>query len=258
MSSDTRDAAGSRPVPTSKELRQQFADMRRLLMSYEFALDSLMLKVNLLREDFRLTRDYNPIEHVNARVKSPQSILDKARRKKIPFTPESLRENLFDIAGLRLTCSFKTDIYQVKEQLLSHEDVRLRSERDYIEHPKPNGYQSLHLIVEVPVHLTGGKEWVPVEIQLRTVAMDFWASLEHKIHYKYHGDVPRHLTDSLKLSADMASTLDNTMERLYEEVRSLSPEDQPGEADPLLPLYQAIEESTLRRNLDSWHDPDLD
>ena len=246
------------PVPSSAELRQQFTDMRRLLMVYEFALDSMMLKVNLLREDFRLTRDYNPIEHVNARVKSPQSILDKARRKGIAFTPESLRENLLDIAGLRLTCSFKNDIYQVKEQLLAHGDVRLRAERDYIETPKPNGYQSLHLIVEVPVHLTGGQEWVPVEIQLRTVAMDFWASLEHKIHYKYHGDVPRHLTDSLKLSADMAATLDNTMERLYEEVRRLPPAADPGEADPLLPLFHAIEEASFRRDLESWQDSDRD
>lgn len=229
-------------------MREQFIDMRRLLMVYEFALEAMMLKVNLLREDFRLARDYNPIEHVNARVKSPQSILDKAQRKGIPFTPEQLRRELFDIAGLRLTCSFKTDIYQVRDHLLLHDDVRLKEEKDYIKNPKPNGYQSLHLIVEVPIHLTAGVQWVPVEIQLRTVAMDFWASLEHKIYYKYHGEVPRHLTDSLKLAADMAATMDTTMERLYEEVRSLSPKHEPGRADPLLPLFDAIEQATLSAN----------
>ncbi len=241
-------------IKVGADLQKQFTDMRRLLMVYEFALDAMMLKVNMLREDLRLTRDYNPIEHVNARVKSPQSILDKARRKGIAFTPESLREQMLDIAGLRLTCSFQADIYQVRDQLLADSDLRLVTERDYIANPKANGYQSLHLIVEVPLHLSGGTERVPVEIQLRTVAMDFWASLEHKIYYKYHGEVPRHLTDSLKLAADMAATLDTTMERLYEEVRTLTTDEEPGEADPLLPLFHAIEESTLRRDLAAWEE----
>ena len=238
---------------------EQFTEMRQLLMVYEFALETMVLKVNLLREDFHLLRDYNPIEHVNYRVKSPQSILDKARRKGIGFTPASLRENLLDIAGLRLTCSFKNDIYQVRDHLLRHEDVILLEEKDYIAEPKPNGYQSLHLIVEVPVLLGDTTERVPVEIQLRTVAMDFWASLEHKIYYKYHGHVPRHLTDSLKLAADMASTMDTTLERLYEEVRSLSPETGPETGDPLLPLFDAIKQTTLGSGeLGSSSEPDSD
>ncbi len=228
-----------------RDVRRQFAEMRQMLMTYGFALDTMVLKVNLLREDFHLLRDYNPIEHVNSRVKTPQSILEKARRKGVAFTPEMLKKNLLDIAGLRLTCSFRTDIYQVRDHLLRHEDVQLVEEKDYIENPKPNGYQSLHLIVKVPVHLSKGIQWVPVEIQLRTVAMDFWASLEHKIYYKYRGDVPRHLTDSLKLAADMAATMDTTMERLYEEVRNLTPSEEPGTADPLLPLFNAIEQTAL-------------
>ncbi len=244
MSSDddaTIQPAGLDP----QQIREQFVQMRRLLMVYEHALQTVLLKVNLLRDEFRLERDYNPIEHVSSRVKSPQSITDKARRKGVAVTTESLRANILDIAGLRLICSFQNDIFQVRERLLTHGDLRLREERDYISNPKPNGYQSLHLLVEVPVYLAGGRQWVPVEIQLRTVAMDFWASLEHKIHYKYRGEVPPDLTSSLKLAADMASTMDRTMERLYEEVRSLQPPSEPTEADPMLPLFRAIESASM-------------
>lgn len=209
-----------------EQIKTVLAQTRRLLMTYEFGMQSVMTRVNILRDEFRLAHSYNPIEHVSSRIKSLQSLRKKMSRKGLPILPETLRENIFDIAGIRLTCSFVSDIYRMRKLLIQQPDLKLLEERDYIANPKPNGYKSLHLIVEVPVYLTDRVEHIPVEIQLRTIAMDFWASLEHKIYYKYEKDVPRHLTDALKLAADVASSLDTSMERIHEEIHQLELADR--------------------------------
>jgi putative GTP pyrophosphokinase len=208
-----------RPLPA--DLRAQVQEFRRLMMTYKFAIDEVMTKITVLRDEFRHVHDDNPIEHLGSRLKSFESIAAKARRKGVPLTPEAVREHLCDVAGVRVTCSFVSDIYRVRDMLVAQRDITVVEERDYIARPKANGYKSLHLIVKVPVFLSDGVEDVVVEIQLRTIAMDFWASLEHKIYYKYEREVPSHLTDALKLAADVAATLDTTMERIHDEVREL-------------------------------------
>lgn len=208
-------------------MRRQLADLRKMMLLYEAAMESVTSRIEVLQEDFRLLHDYNPIEHVKSRLKSPESILAKAERKGTTLNTDNLMGSLFDIAGVRLTCSFPGDIYRIRDLLCSQPDLCLKEEKDYIASPKPNGYKSLHLILTVPVHLSDGTRQVPVEVQLRTIAMDFWASLEHKIHYKYDGTVPKHLTDALKLAADVADTLDTSMERIHVEVQQLEPKALP-------------------------------
>ncbi len=207
-------------VPLPAEIGPRVREFRRLMMNYKFGIDEVMTKITVLRDEFRHVHDDNPIEHllapevarVDRREGAPQGD---------PAHPGGVRENMFDVAGVRVTCAFVSDIYRVRDLLVGQRDLTVLEERDYIAHPKSNGYKSLHLIVQVPVFLSDRVEDVVVEIQLRTIAMDFWASLEHKIYYKYQRDVPQHLTDALKLAADVAATLDTTMERIHDEVRSL-------------------------------------
>jgi putative GTP pyrophosphokinase len=198
------------------------AEFTRFMMSYKFGIDEVMTKINILREEFNHVHDYNPIEHVNSRLKSPESILDKARRKGLEIDTAVIRERIHDIAGIRITCSFLSDIYKIRDMLAGQVDLTVIAERDYVASPKANGYTSLHLIVSVPVFMSDRVEQVPVEIQIRTIAMDFWASLEHKIYYKYNRDVPETLLDELKDAADTANRLDLKMQNLHTQVRALS------------------------------------
>lgn len=201
---------------------EQFKRLRdevtRVMMMYQFALSELETKIEILKEEFQLLHDYNPIEHTSSRVKSFESIIGKIQRKKLPFSIDSIRSGIKDVAGIRITCSFISDIYRIQEMLQKHFDVEIYEVKDYISNPKPNGYRSLHLIAGVPVVMTTGREMVCVEIQIRTIAMDFWASLEHKIFYKYDQAVPIHLTQELKQAADAANVLDEQMERLHHEI----------------------------------------
>jgi putative GTP pyrophosphokinase len=206
---DTQAAVVPRDLP--EELRQ-------LMLLSKFAIDEVMTKVSILRDELFFSRGHNPIEHVSSRLKSPASIAEKAHRKGVPLTRDGLRDHVRDIAGVRVTCGFVSDIHRVRDMILRQRDLTVLEERDYIAAPKANGYKSLHLIVQVPVFLSDRVEDVVVEIQLRTIAMDFWASLEHKIYYKFDGEVPRHLTDSLKLAADVAWSLDTSMERIHDEL----------------------------------------
>jgi putative GTP pyrophosphokinase len=195
-------------------------DLRRLLLLSRFAIDEVMTKVAILRDELLFSAEHNPIEHVDARIKSPDSIVRKAERKGIPLTADAVRECLRDLAGVRVTCGFVSDIYRVRDMIVRQRDLTVLEERDYVARPKANGYRSLHLIAQVPVFLSDRCEDVVVEIQVRTIAMDTWASLEHKIYYKYDRDVPRHLVDSLKLAADVAWSLDTSMERIHDEVHA--------------------------------------
>lgn len=209
----------------SLEELQEFDGLRgvrdqltRFMMSYKFGLDEVLTKINILRDEFNYIHEYNPIEHINSRLKSPDSILDKISRKNCPPELDQIKAQILDIAGVRITCSFVSDIYKVRQMLVGQADLTLIAERDYIADPKPNGYQSLHLIVKVPVFMSDRVEDVTVEIQLRTIAMDFWASLEHKIYYKYNKSVPDGLVAELKKAAEVASQLDRQMEHLHTAV----------------------------------------
>lgn len=200
------------------DLRGGHGELTRFLMVYKFAIDEVTTKVNILREEFTHLHDYNPIEHVTARLKSPESILAKVRRRDAEPTLDGIRATIQDIAGVRVTCSFVSDVHTIFGMFSDQTDVTVVEIEDYITEPKPNGYQSLHAIVEVPVFLSGGPQNVPVEMQFRTVAMDFWASLEHKIYYKFDRDVPAALIDELREAADTAARLDARMQRLHETV----------------------------------------
>lgn len=199
-------------------------ELTRFVMAYQFGMEEMLTKVNILKDEFHYVHDYNPIEHVTSRLKSPEGILTKAIRKGCPLRVDAIRDQILDIAGIRITCSFIADTYTIRDMLVGQEDVTVVEVKDYIANPKPNGYKSLHLIVEIPVFLSDRVEHVTVEIQIRTIAMDFWASLEHKIYYKYDGDVPQALLDELRDAADVANRLDVTMERLHHEVSSLPQE----------------------------------
>jgi putative GTP pyrophosphokinase len=223
------------------EAREEFA---RLMMSYKFGLDEVMTKVNILKEEFTYIHDYSPIEHVGSRLKSAESILKKAQRKNCPLTVEQIREQISDIAGIRITCSFVADTYLIRDMLAGQADITVVDVKDYIANPKPNGYQSLHLIIEVPVFMSDRVEAVRVEIQIRTVAMDFWASVEHKIYYKYDGEVPDSLLAEL--------SLDMKMERLYGEVAKLGDQNTQTQTDQTsgfsrLPLPNGYLEAFLSR-----------
>ena len=210
----------------SKEELEEFRiAVTRFGMSYKFALEEISTKVNILKEEFHLIHDYNPIEHVSTRVKSAESIIRKARRKNLPLSLEAIRENIKDIAGIRIICSFVSDIYRISEMIRSQSDIEVIEVKDYIKNPKPNGYRSLHIVMTIPVFMSDRVEHVHVEMQIRTIAMDFWASLEHKIYYKYDKNIPEHLSSQLKEAADTVSELDCKMEHINKEINILKEND---------------------------------
>ncbi|MGC5221294.1 GTP pyrophosphokinase [Micromonospora sp. DT81.3] len=210
--------ADEEAIAQARALRDEF---QRFLLEYRFGLREIETKISILREEFEQAHDYNPIEHVTSRVKSPDSLVEKVGRKGIAPDFDSIRAGITDIAGIRITCSFVSDAYRLFDLLTRQDDVRVRSVKDYIAEPKANGYKSLHAILEVPVFLSSGRVDVPVEVQFRTIAMDFWASLEHKIYYKYDRRVPAELLDSLKEAAHSAAELDSRMARLHSEVHGI-------------------------------------
>lgn len=193
--------------------------LSRFLMSYKFAIQEIETKLSILRQEFQQVHRYNPIEHVSSRLKDPQQMIAKARRRGCGPDEESIRENIFDIAGVRVVCSFISDAYRLQQMLCAQDDVELLTLKDYIKNPKPSGYRSLHAIVTVPVFLSDRRIVVPVEIQFRTIAQDFWASLEHKIFYKYDKHVPGQLNSELIQAAETAAELDTKMERLAQELQ---------------------------------------
>ncbi|MCR2794034.1 GTP pyrophosphokinase family protein [Microbacterium sp. zg.Y625] len=210
---------GEQPVSFSaQQLRELRDDLQRFLLEYRFGLHEVETKISILREEFSHMHDYNPIEHVTSRVKSPDSLVAKVVRKGVEADFDSIRAHITDIAGVRITCSFRADAYRLFDLLTAQPDITVMAVKDYIAEPKPNGYKSLHAIVSVPVYLSTGAVQVPVEIQFRTIAMDFWASLEHKIYYKYDQQVPDSLLAELKDAADSASALDARMQRLHQEL----------------------------------------
>jgi putative GTP pyrophosphokinase len=210
---------GEQPfTATLAEMRVMRDEFQRFLLEYRFGLQEVETKITILRDEFQLMHDYNPIEHVSSRVKTPDSLAEKVARRGIEPDFPTIRQRITDIAGIRVTCSFVADAYRLFDLLTTQDDITVRAVKDYIAVPKENGYKSLHVIVDVPVFLSSGRVDVPVEVQFRTIAMDFWASLEHKIYYKYDKQVPAPLLDSLRDAAETAAELDERMERLHREV----------------------------------------
>lgn len=216
-----------------EQLKQFKHDITRFMMVYKFALDEMETKVEILKEEFQTLHDYSPIEHTKSRLKSPESIMKKMIRKNYDLSFAGIRNNIKDVAGLRITCSFISDIYRIQEMLQKQDDLVILEVKDYIKNPKPNGYMSLHLLLQVPVFLSDGVEHVCVEVQIRTIAMDFWASLEHKIFYKYNQSVPERLTQELKAAADSANALDLQMERLNDEIQEIKDAQHEDSVDEL-------------------------
>ncbi len=221
-----------------KDIKHWKTELVRFMMAYKFAVEEVSTKISILQQEFQHIHDYNPIEHVKSRVKSPESIFKKVQKKKLPLNLPVIQENIRDIAGIRINCSFVSDIYRVADMLTEQKDITLIEKKDYIQNPKPNGYKSLHLIVQIPIFMSDRVENVYAEIQIRTIAMDFWASLEHKIYYKYNKSIPKALRDDLRDAAVSANELDERMERIHKEVNQLKEEDHlngNGEKPVILP-----------------------
>ena len=192
---------------------------------YNSALKEIGTKLEILNDEFQQVHRYNPIEHIKSRIKTSESIVKKLKKKGYESTIENMIEHVNDIAGIRVICSFTSDIYRVAEMIGNQNDIKVLSIKDYIKNPKPSGYKSYHMLVTVPIFLSDKMVNAKVEIQIRTVAMDFWASLEHKIHYKFEGNAPEHIKNELKECARMVSDLDARMLALNEEIRSLEDEE---------------------------------
>ena len=197
---------------------EEFAKLKEHLIVYQCALKNISTRIDILLEDFSNFQEYNPIEHVKTRLKSPESIADKLHRQNLELTAECARTKLTDIAGVRCICSYEKDIAYIADVLKRQPDIKVRSEKDYVTNPKPSGYRSYHLILDVPIYLTDKEECLPVEVQIRTQAMDFWASLEHKVKYKYKDQMPDHLSNELVDCANKIAELDARMYLIQEIV----------------------------------------
>ena len=185
-----------------------------LMNQYKCAIMEVETKLNVLDAEFSLNYDRNPFESIETRLKSPASIMEKLKRKGLEPTLENIEEHLFDVAGIRVVCAFQEDIYKLAELLTGQDDIRLLRTKDYIQNPKENGYRSLHLILEIPIFLADGKRYMKVEVQFRTIAMDFWASLEHQLRYKKHLENAEEISRELRDCADKITSLDYRMQEL--------------------------------------------
>ncbi len=195
---------------------------KEVTLTYNAALKMIETRMEILNDEFQHVHCYNPIEHIKARIKTPESIVKKLKRDGRESTIDNMVKYINDIAGIRIICSFTSDIYRIADMICEQKDIQVVAVKDYITFPKASGYKSYHMIVTVPVYLSDRTVDTKVEIQIRTVAMDFWASLEHKIHYKFEGDVPGHIRTELVECAKMVSDLDVRMLKLNEELLAIS------------------------------------
>ena len=200
----------------------QVDQWKSVMFLYDSALKEINTKIEILNNEFVHIYNYNPIEHIKSRLKTPDSIVKKLKRYGFEVTIDNMVEKLSDIAGIRIICSFTSDIYQIAEMITKQSDVTVLYVKDYIKNPKPNGYKSYHMVVTIPIYLTDGPVDTKVEIQIRTIAMDFWASLEHKIYYKFEGNAPAYLQQELKACADVVNMLDVKMFSLNQAILELA------------------------------------
>lgn len=195
---------------------------KEVILVYNSALKEIGTKLEILNDEFQHVHQYNPIEHIKSRIKTSESIVKKLKKHGYESNIDNMVKYVNDIAGIRIICSFTSDIYRIAEMIANQNDIKVLSVKDYFQNPKPSGYKSYHMLVTVPIFLSDRIVDAKVEIQIRTVAMDFWASLEHKIHYKFEGNAPQHIKDELVDCARMVSALDAKMLSLNDEVQKLS------------------------------------
>ena len=192
---------------------------KTIMFLYNSALKEVGTKLEILNDEFQHVHQYNPIEHIKTRVKTPESIVKKLRKYGYQTSIENMVKYVNDIEGVRLICSFTSDIYRLAEMIGNQSDLKVLAIKDYIKNPKDSGYKSYHMLVSVPIFLSDSVVDTKVEIQIRTIAMDFWASLEHKIYYKFEGNAPEYISKDLKECAEMVSTLDDKMLSLNEAIQ---------------------------------------
>ncbi len=227
------------PAPTAS-----LDEWKRMQFIYSAALKEVNTKLEILNAEFQMAHRYNPIEHLSARIKSPESIAKKLRHQGRAVTVENIVRYINDVAGIRIICSFTSDIYRISELIQKQSDVKVLKIKDYIANPKPNGYTSYHMIVSVPIFLSDMTIDTKVEIQIRTIAMDFWASLEHKMYYKFEGNAPENIRRELKECADLVGFLDRKMMAINEEIKKYSDEEEEGVlmSESLRRLYGMVNE----------------
>lgn len=197
-----------------------------VILLYTSALKQMQTKLEILNDEFQHVHQYNPIEHIKARIKTSESIVKKLRKKGYESTIQNMVDHVNDIAGLRIICSFTSDIYKIAEMITNQSDIKVQYVKDYIKNPKESGYRSYHMHITVPVYLSDKIVETKVEIQIRTVAMDFWASLEHKIKYKFEGNAPDDIIDALIECSNMVSKLDKMMLTLNNEINSIKEQSE--------------------------------
>ncbi|RZT00387.1 GTP pyrophosphokinase [Cuneatibacter caecimuris] len=208
---------------------EQIDEWKTVMFMFNSALKEIGTKIEILNNEFQHVHNYNPIEHVKSRIKSPESIVKKLKREGHEVTIENMLLYLNDIAGIRIICSFTSDIYRIADMIRRQSDVKVLIIKNYIANPKPNGYKSYHMVVSIPIFLSDGPVETKVEIQIRTIAMDFWASLEHKIYYKFEGNAPEYIKAELKECADIVDMLDAKMLSLNEAIREVEEEQNRAE-----------------------------
>lgn len=229
-------------------------EWNRALLLYDSVLREINTKLEILNNEFKQAHQYNPIEHITSRIKSPESIARKIRKKGLELTVENIVKYVNDVAGVRIICSFTSDIYRIASSISNQDDVTVLRVKDYIANPKPNGYMSYHMIVSIPIFLTNDVIDTKVEIQIRTIAMDFWASLEHKIYYKFEGKAPAGIKDELKECANIISFLDEKMLSINESVKHYHEDFNGGVAmssDTPLPVVSADNMGSSANSLDA-------
>ncbi len=224
-------------------------EWNKALLLYNAALKEFSTKLEILNNEFKLAHQYNPIEHITSRLKSAQSIARKMRIKQKELTVENIIRYINDVAGIRIICTFTSDIYRIADAITNQNDVTTLKIKDYIANPKPNGYTSYHMIVSVPIFLSNDVIDTKVEIQIRTIAMDFWASLEHKIYYRFEGKAPEGIREELRECANIISFLDKKMLSINESVKNYHKDFNGGDvvnndldsiSNTLKPLYGSI------------------
>ena len=224
------------PFENSREaMRKDYAQIRGV---YAAAIREIDARLQTLDSEFSYRNRHNPIHHIETRVKSLSSIIKKLRATGAPVSIISAKKNLHDIAGVRVVCRYVDDIYRIADLLLAQDDISLILEKNYIKHPKPNGYRSLHIVVDVPVYMSQGKLYCPVEIQIRTVAMDFWATLEHGIRYKNTEEVSQHIVDQLRECADVITETDYKMQEIFKALQQVHDMEEGEHDDPPPHLVQ--------------------
>ncbi len=207
------------PEDTGEFFAETSQKFEELMIMYQCAIQEVNTKLEVLSREMSVRRNRNPIETIKYRIKKPQSIVEKLARKEHPINIESVTEYLNDVAGVRVICSFIDDIYTIAKMLVRQDDVRLLEVKDYIKNPKPNGYRSYHMIIEIPVFFSDRKQYMKVEVQIRTMAMDFWASLEHHVKYKKDVENAVEIAARLKACADIIATTDEEMEQIGKKIK---------------------------------------